>query len=117
MEILHAREYDTNSKADKLALAKARWEAKCMIVSHLGLRCTMSSYAFCYVVVVLVRAGSVRKGLLSYYVAPWSACVMAALGGLVVYIGATALHGGLVRRSVVSGTSPSKCRTQRLFCR
>lgn len=32
VETLHAREYDTNAKADKLALGKARWELKSMIV-------------------------------------------------------------------------------------
>ena len=44
VEILHAREYDSNSKADKLALAKARWNLKRTIVSHRNLCCVMSCY-------------------------------------------------------------------------
>lgn len=34
IETLHAREYDTNSKADKLALGEARWRLERMLVSH-----------------------------------------------------------------------------------
>lgn len=43
IETLYERQYDSNSKADKLALGEARWRLERMIVSRNNLRRTISS--------------------------------------------------------------------------